>query len=108
MKSILRFAVLVLAASAGNYAATTRGISFALQVGSIPADMRCLRLTAIGTRTVTRIQDVTPGQSAAFDISGLPVGAVAFNAEGFDIACTALRNDSVPGWTGAVTSVAVD
>src|SRR5689334_2551600 len=68
--------------------------SFALT--EVPADVRCVRVTVKGVRTVTRLIDVNPGQNTVFTLDGLPIGNDVFTEEAFATACASVGSESVP------------
>ena len=72
-----------------------------------PADVRCIRLTAAGTRTVTTLFDVTPGQGSMFTLSGLPLGQVTIAADALAVACAQVTSGSVPTWVSDASVVTV-
>src|SRR5262245_38391972 len=55
-----------------------------------PADVRCVRINIVGTRTVVKNLDISPGASALFRLTGLPVGTDEFSALAFESACGAV------------------
>jgi hypothetical protein len=62
-----------------------------------PADVLCIRIVAEGSRRVTRLFDVAPGQTPALSMQGLPLGAVTFSGDAFDVACGRI-GDVEPAW----------
>jgi beta-glucosidase len=79
-----------------------------LTLGAAPADALCLRVTAAGSRAVTRAFDLTPGRAAALLMDRLPTGGVSFAAEAFAVGCAALTGGDVPRWVSdpAVVTIA--
>jgi hypothetical protein len=72
--------------------------SVVLALMNSPADATCLRLTAQGATTAIRSFDLAPGQATTLKASGLPLGSVAFTAEGFAAACSTITDMSVATW----------
>jgi hypothetical protein len=68
-------------------------------ITSVPADVRCIRLTATGSRTVSRLFDVAPNMSSVLLMSGVPTGMVQFSGDAFADACGAVSAVSVPTWS---------
>src|SRR5262245_43001492 len=71
----------------------------------VPSGVRCLRITATGSRTVTRTFNVTPGMSSVFEMSGLPTGTVSFLGEAFAERCRDVVATSVATWLSDPLSV---
>jgi hypothetical protein len=65
----------------------------------VPADVRCIRLTAAGSRTVSRLFDVVSGASSVLVMNGVPVGAVQFSGDAFGDACGAVSPASAANWS---------
>lgn len=76
--------------------------SVALQV--VPADVGALVITVVGSRTVSRCFDVTPGVASELALRGLPVGESRFTAEAFGVRCEILAG-ALPTWTGDPVTV---
>jgi hypothetical protein len=72
--------------------------SAVLALTQAPAEVRCVRISAVGTRTVVRSFETMGGQSTQFEMNGLPLGLVTFTGEAFDLACGQVMASSVPGW----------
>src|SRR5262249_24110055 len=72
----------------------------------VPADVSCVQITAVGSRTVTRSFPATAGGNGMLPMPGLPVGQVSFTAQAFDVACNAVGADSVPTWISDAPFVA--
>ena len=68
-------------------------------ITSVPADVRCIRLTAAGSRTVSRLFDVVPGTSSVLVMNGTPLGAVQFSGDAFGDACGAVTPASAATWS---------
>lgn len=78
--------------------------SFAL--ASPPPDAVCLRITVVGSRTVTASFDITPAQTNRFQMSGLPLGSCSFGAEAFPVGCPDVVDDTPQSWVSEpVTAV---
>jgi hypothetical protein len=71
-----------------------------LAITNVPADVGCVRVRAVGTRSVERDFDVKPGQSSILPISGLPIGDVDFYGLAFDGRCAELGGGALPSWVG--------
>ena len=69
-----------------------------LELTQAPAEVRCVRVTAVGSRTVVRSFETMGGQSTQFEMNGLPLGLVTFTGEAFDSTCGMVTMSSVPGW----------
>jgi hypothetical protein len=79
-----------------------------LHIEDVPADVACLRITATGTsRQVERDLDVTEGQSVSESFSGLPIGAVVFQAAAYSQTCDKVTKTTVPSWISDEVSVTV-
>jgi len=65
----------------------------------VPDDVRCLVLNVVGSRTVRRTFDVTPGQEALFTVKGLPFGAVTVTEDAFGTPCAGLAPNAVAAWS---------
>ena len=72
--------------------------SIDLLLSSVPADTSCLQVTVMGSRTVNKSFDLTPGSTPKLSISGLPVGIVKVDANAFAETCSKVKTSSVPNW----------
>lgn len=64
-----------------------------------PDDVKCLRITSAGSsRSDVRAFDLEPNENAVFDITGLPTGNITFQAESFNVSCSALVTGVNPTW----------
>ena len=73
--------------------------SVVLALSTVPSDVRCIEVTVTApSRTVTRRFDVTPGQSAALTVSGLPVGPATVDERTFAVACSGVGTTTIPTW----------
>jgi hypothetical protein len=68
-----------------------------LALAAVPDGVACLSVTAAGTRTVTRLFPVSPGQPTVLNLTGLPVGNVEFTGAGFAAGCDAVGG-TYPAW----------
>lgn len=70
-----------------------------------PADARCLRVKIEApARSVTRLIDLSPGQSSTFRMEGLPTGNVTVKGDAFSAACAAVFTNSIPTWYSEPTA----
>jgi len=72
--------------------------SIDLLLSSVPSDTACLQVTVVGSRTVNKSFDLTPGSTPKLSISGLPVGIVKVDANAFAETCAKVKTSSVPNW----------
>jgi len=63
-----------------------------------PADALCLRVVVTGSRTVTRLFDLMPGQTTMFTLNGLPLGNDTFTESAFNIGCGMVTDASIATW----------
>src|SRR5438874_7059702 len=66
-----------------------------IEVVNAPSDVRCIRVNAAATRTITTSFSVDPGDSTVFTMRGLPTGLVAFTADAFAVNCNAMKDTTV-------------
>jgi predicted small lipoprotein YifL len=79
-----------------------------LHIENVPAEVACLRITASGaSRQVVRDLDVIEGQSVSESFSGLPIGAVVFQAAAYAQTCDSVTKSTVPTWVSEPISVTV-
>jgi hypothetical protein len=79
-----------------------------LFIGEVPADVRCVRITAEGTgRTVVRELDVTGGTALTESLSGLPIGTVTFTGEAFAPACSGVTKATIGAWASAPVQASI-
>jgi hypothetical protein len=79
-----------------------------LYIGEVPADVRCVRITAVGTgRTVERELDVTGGTALTESLSGLPIGTVTFTGEAFAAACSGVTRATIGAWASAPVQASI-
>jgi hypothetical protein len=92
--------------SAGPKAQPVEQVS--LHIEDVPEDVACLRITASGaSREMERDLDVTLGQSVTESFSGLPIGAVVFQAAAYSQICDKVTKTTVPSWVSEEVSVTV-
>lgn len=83
--------------------------SIEVSLTKAPNDAGCLRITVAGTRSQTKLFDLTPGADATFGFSKLPVGIANVTGEAFAAACAALGPTSQPVYVSeAPVSVRID
>jgi DNA-binding beta-propeller fold protein YncE len=80
--------------------------SASLALGSVPADVRCVRIAVAGGQTVVRSFDVVAGSQAVLALGGLPLGADVFIGDAFPFACADIGS-SVPTWVSDPVEAAV-
>jgi virginiamycin B lyase len=81
--------------------------SASVAITQAPADVLCARVTARGSRSVTKSFDVKTGQTTVFVLGDLPVGDVAFSAEAFSSACADAGAGAVPTWLSDTVTVPI-
>lgn len=70
-----------------------------LTIARPPDDVQCLVVTAASaSRTVERRIDVSPGQSIAVVLSGLPTGKVSLAAAAYAKRCSSVTSSTLPTW----------
>jgi hypothetical protein len=70
-----------------------------LSVDAIPDNVTCVRVTAAGEfRSAMNDFDVVPGATFSQALTKLPVGAVAFSADAYSVACDSVTKATVPTW----------
>jgi len=84
--------------SSGEGEATENVGSIDLLLSNVPADTSCLQVSVMGSRTVNKSFDLTPGTTPKLSINGLPVGIVKVDANAFAEACSKVKTSSVPNW----------
>jgi hypothetical protein len=78
-----------------------------IEVVNAPSDVRCIRVNAAGTRTVTTSFGVNTGDSTVFTMRGLPTGLVTFTADAFAINCNAMKDTTEPTWVSDSASTGI-
>ncbi len=58
-----------------------------IALSSVPGDARCLALSAVGARTVSKRFSLVAGADAVLEMAGLPLGVIEFSAAAFDEPC---------------------
>jgi hypothetical protein len=100
--SLLSFAVATGGAGCGQEATGSGGdaelATVQLSLSAVPSDAACLRVTATGSRSVTRLFSLTPGTTPTFLLDRLPVGVVQFDAQAFSTACTGVGASASAAW----------
>ena len=84
--------------TSGESGSTENAGSIELSLSNVPADTACLQVTVMGSRTVNKSFDLTPGAAPKLSISGLPVGIVKVDANAFAETCAKVKTSSVPNW----------
>ncbi len=69
----------------------------------VPTGVACIRVTAAGSRVVTKNFSVGTGQHSVFGLNGLPLGQVLFSADAFNSACPSIGGQT-PSWVGGPVS----
>lgn len=85
-------------AGSGESGAAESVGSVDLLLSSVPADTACLQVTVMGSRTVNKSFELSPGTNPKLSISGLPVGIVKVDANAFAETCSKVKTSSVPNW----------
>jgi len=78
-----------------------------LAITTVPADVNCLRITAVGARTVIQQFDVTPGTSSSMLVTGLPTGDVVFTADAFAATCATAGDRTTANWVSDPVTLSV-
>lgn len=79
-----------------------------LSLAVVPADVQCLRVTAVGPgRTAVREFEVPSGQAFSEALSGLPLGTIVFTGEAFAASCDALTRTTHGSWVSDEVSASV-
>jgi hypothetical protein len=69
-----------------------------LSLSTVPSDASCLRVTASGSRSTTKLFGLVSGSSPTFSLDRLPIGVVQFDAQAFGVACASIGAATVPNW----------
>ena len=70
-----------------------------LTTTTVPSDVKCIVLTAVGPgSTVTRAFDVTPSQAASMTATGLPTGTVTLTEGAYNSACAQVTSQTPLTW----------
>ena len=79
-----------------------------LKITEVPADVRCVRITAAGeSRSVVREIEATGGTALTESLSGLPIGTVTFTGEAFTTACSSVTKSTVAPWASAPVETSI-
>lgn len=62
-----------------------------------PSDARCLLVSAVGARSVSKRLSLSPGHDASLEMAGLPLGEVQFGASAFADPCDS-SSSAAPTW----------
>jgi hypothetical protein len=73
--------------------------SVTLEVATVPSDALCLDLKIDGTISSHRKFTLTPGQTASFALTGLPLGSVAFTGNIYGVACSSVTSTTSTTWS---------
>jgi hypothetical protein len=107
-RTVLAFSLSLSAAACTGDGSDSPNVGAAvLALTQAPAEVRCVRITAVGTRSVVRSFDTAGGQSTQFEMNGLPLGLVTFSGEAFDSACAMVTGMSVAGWVSDPVPVTI-
>jgi hypothetical protein len=95
----------LLALSACSVSSPTSGAVGSLEaaIGLVPPSVRCVRITARGSRDVSSDFPVAPGQSALLSMQDVPVGHVVLRAFAYPNSCS-----GQPTWASAATPVEIE
>jgi hypothetical protein len=76
----------------------TGGVEIALSAA--PADVACLRVTAVGSRSVSKLYPLTPGATPTVVLDRLPAGVNQLDAQAFPATCAVLGTtpQAQPSW----------
>jgi hypothetical protein len=78
-----------------------------IALANVPMDVGCVRIRAVGGRSVEHLFEVKPGQSSVLPLSKLPVGTVQFFGDAFDGSCAGVTGGTTPAWTGDPVSAEI-
>lgn len=80
-----------------------------LSLANVPADTACLRVSASGSRSVTRSFGLLKGTTPTFRIDRLPVGVITVDAQAYAGTCASITASTTPNWvTEAPVLVRID
>jgi hypothetical protein len=96
----IAFTALALAACANQPVDPNLIGSAQAAIKSVPSDVSCVQITVVGSSTVQRNFDVTPGATSVVKLDLLPLGTVTFYAAAYNGACSSLTSDSTATWLG--------
>jgi hypothetical protein len=81
--------------------------SATIAITNLPASTACLRVTAAGSGTDTRMLPIPPGRNTDLDIRDLPAGRDRLYIETFSVPCAAVTDDSTPNGHSEPTLVMI-
>lgn len=93
-------------ACSGDHPSKSEDGMVKLTVATVPSDVQCLVLTAVGgNTTAVRPFSVSPGQPANLAGTGLPTGTVTLSEVAYNLPCSSVASSSPPTWVsnGSVT-----
>jgi WD40-like Beta Propeller Repeat len=70
-----------------------------LEVVAVPSNALCLSLNIKGRFTSTKKLTLTPGQTASFSLTQLPLGAVQFSGNIYGVTCSSVTSSTTPTWS---------
>jgi hypothetical protein len=70
-----------------------------LEISTVPSNALCLVLTIKGRFTAQRKFTLTPGQTASFSLTQLPLGSVQFSGNIYGVACSSVTSSTSPTWS---------
>jgi hypothetical protein len=79
--------------------------SASVAIMNVPSDVGCVKLTAVGARTVERAYSVTPGTAATLVMTSLPIGSVTFSGSSYAEACSGAL--TTPTWVAAPVTATI-
>jgi hypothetical protein len=78
--------------------------SITLAVATVPSDALCLDLKIDSTASSHRKFTLTPGQTATFTLTTLPLGSVTFTGNIYGVACSSVTSSTSTTWSSDPTS----
>ncbi len=99
---------LMLTACGQHGAAGDQVGSVSLAVTNVPVDVGCVRVRAVGSRSVEKDFDVKSGQSSILPMANLPVGTVDFYGTAFGGRCADVGAGASASWVGDPASALVE
>jgi hypothetical protein len=73
--------------------------SVTLEVATVPTDALCLDLKIDATSSSHRKFTLTPGQTASFTLTALPLGSVTFTGNIYGVACSSVTSTTSTTWS---------
>jgi hypothetical protein len=105
LDSVLLLGAMALAGCSGAQPGNSDDLGeVTLAITNAPADASCLRVNVTGSRAVTRLLDLMPGQSTVFTLTGLPLGNDTFQEDAFSLACNQVTSSSIATWSSDPTT----